>query len=134
MQTYYKNIDRSALLAIYKFEWEQLSNFKNEFDGACFDISKAHGWNYNVYISRKMDKACRLTRKPFDGYTSALQVDFTDNDGNLIELENEDVLNFFENITVISFDIFKRKFKVSQEELTEIKKEIKEFIYKSATQ
>ena len=128
MKTYYKKIDDCALSDIYEFEEEQLSKFKDEFDEVCSVISKAHGWNYRAYISRYVDKTHRMTRKPFDGYTAILQADFTDGDGELVELENEDVLNFFGYITIISFDIFKRKFEVSQERPTELRSEIRRFV------
>lgn len=128
MNTYYRNIDGCVLSTIYEFEEEQLSKFKNEFDGVCSYISKTHGWHYRSYITRWIDKTYRLTRKPFDGYTAILQVDFMDDYGELIELNNEDVLNFFGYITNISFDIFKWKFEVFQEELTELRSEMHKFV------
>lgn len=129
MYTYYETIDEHVLVDIYKYEEQQLSKFKSEFDSLCLNISKLHGWNYTACIQRWTDTTFAMWgNHPFDGYSAMLQVDFTDNIGNLVEID-ESVCSFFEYITYVAFHPFKRKYRVFQnEELESIRKEIKQFV------
>ena len=129
MYTYFNAIDERVLSVIYEYEEQQLLRFKSEFDSLCLSISKLHGWNYSVCIHRWTDTADKWVYRPIDGYTATLQIDFTDNNGNVIELD-ESVCSFFENITFIAFDSIKQKYRVFQnEELVDIRIAIKQFIY-----
>ena len=103
MYRYYSEIDNFVLAGIQKYENQQLSKFQHEFERLCLSISHLHGWNYTAGVHRWIDTADTWRGRHFDGYTATLQVDFTDPDGNLIEID-ENVCSFFENITFISFD------------------------------
>ena len=128
MYSYFKVIDEHVLADIYEYEEQQLLRFQSEFDSVCLNISKLQGWNYVVSIQRWTDIADKCTGKPLDGYTATLQIDFIDNNGNVVELD-EKICSFFENITFIAFDPIKRKYRVFQnEELANIRTEIKQFI------
>lgn len=128
MDTYYKTIDEHVLVDIHKYEEQQLAKFKSEFDSLCLNISKLHGWNYTACIQRWTDTTTKWGNHPFDGYRAMLQIDFTDNTGNLIEID-ESFCSFFEYITCITFYPFRRKYNVFQnEELESIRTEIKQFV------
>lgn len=127
MVTYFKTIDKHLLAVFYEYEDQQLLKFKREFDRLCSSISKLHGWNYTVRIERWIDNTGNWIKRPLDGYTAMLQVDLTDNNGNLIEMD-EDLSTFFETITYIVFDPIRRKYRVFQnEKLVDIRMEIKRF-------
>jgi len=126
----YYEIDESVLADIQEYENQQLQKFRSEFDGLCLSVCNSQGWNYNVFIQRWIDKNFRCTwhRKKYDGYSAMLQVDITDSNGDLIEID-EDVFSFFEYITTISFNLFTRKYSVFQnQDLREIRKEIEHFV------
>lgn len=132
MYAYFNVIDEHLLSVIYEYEEQQLLRFKSEFDSLCLSMSKLYGWNYTICINRWMDTADKWVNRPLDGYTATLQIDFTDNNGNLIELD-ESYSTFFENITFIVFDPIRRKYRVFQnEELENIRAEIKQFIRRFA--
>ena len=116
------------LAAVYEYEEQQLLRFKSEFDSLCLSISKLHGWNCVINIHRWTDIADKYVDKLFDGYTATLQIDFIDNNGNVVELD-EYICSFFENITFITFDPIKQKYRVFQnEELANIRTAMKQFI------
>lgn len=125
---YYREIDESVLADIQEYENQQLSKFQSEFDYLCVSISNLYGWNYVVSIHRWIDTMDKWHSKLFDGYTATLQVNFTDSDGNLIEVD-ENMCSFLENITFISFNPILQKYRVFQnEKLGDIRKEIKCFV------
>lgn len=116
------------LAVVYEYEEQQLLRFKSEFDSLCLSISKLHGWNCVICIHRWTDIADKCVDKPLDGYTATLQIDFIDNNGNVVELD-EKICSFFENITFIAFDPIKQKYRVFQnEELANIRTAMKQFI------
>lgn len=81
-----------------------------------------------VGVHRWIDMANKRRNKLFDGYTATLQIDFTDTDGNMIEID-ENICSFFENITFISFISIRQKYRVFQnEKLEDIRAEIRRFI------
>lgn len=124
----YREIDEHMLAGIQKYEDQQLSKFKSEFDCLCLSISKLYNWNYTVCVHRWMDTADKWRNKQFDGYTATLQIDFTDTNGNLIEID-EYICSFFENITFVSFNPFLQKYSVFQNETLEnVRAEIRRFI------
>lgn len=124
----YYEIDEHVLAGIHKYEDQQLAKFKSEFDGLCLSISRLYNWNYAVCVHRWVDTVGRYRNKQLDGYTATLQADFTDSNGNLIELD-ECICSFFENITYISFNPFLQKYRVFQNEmLVDIRKEIERFV------
>lgn len=124
----YYEIDEHVLADIHKYEDQQLSKFKSEFDGLCLSISRLYNWNYAVYVDRWIDTADKYRNKQLDGYTATLQVEFTDTNGSLIEID-ECICSFFENITFISFNPILRKYRVFQNEmLVDIRKEIEHFV------
>ena len=124
----YYEIDEHVLADIHKYEDQQLSKFKSEFDYLCLSISKLYNWNYTVCIHRWIDTADKWRNKELDGYTATLQIDFTDNNGNLIEID-EYICSFFENITFISFNPIRQRYRVFQNEKLEgIRTEIRRFI------
>lgn len=128
MYSYFTVIDEHVLAAVYEYEEQQLLRFKSEFDSLCLSISKLHGWNCVINIHRWTDIADKCVDKLFDGYTATLQIDFIDNNGNVVELD-ENVCSFFENITFIAFDPIKQKYRVFQnEQLANIRTAIKQFI------
>ena len=128
MYKYYQQINEDVLSDIKKYEDQQLSEFKTEFDHLCSSIANLYGWNYDINVCRWIDTTYNLKNKPFDGYTATLQIDFTDANGNLVEID-ENVLTFFENITYISFNLFRQKYKVFQcEKLVNIRKDIRRLI------
>ena len=128
MYHYYYEIDESVLADIQEYEDQQLSKFKNEFDCLCLSISSLYSWNYTVSVCRWIDTTDKWHSKQFDGYTATLQADFTDSNGNLIEVD-ENICSFFENITFISFNPILQKYKVFQNEmLVDIRKEIERFV------
>ena len=128
MYHYYYEIDESVLADIQEYEDQQLSRFKNEFNCLFLSISSLYSWNYTVSVCRWIDTTVKWHSKQFDGYTATLQVDFTDSNGNLIEVD-ENICSFFENITFISFNPILRKYKVFQNEmLVDIRKEIERFV------
>ena len=128
MYHYYYEIDESVLADIQEYEDQQLLRFKNEFDCLCLSISSLYSWNYTVSGCRWIDTTDKWHSKHFDGYTATLQVDFTDSNGNLIEVD-ENICSFFENITFISFNPILQKYKVFQNEmLVDIRKEIECFV------
>ena len=124
-------IDAHMLADIQEYEDEQLSKFKNEFDCLCLGICKLYNWNYTACVHRWIDAADKWQNRHLDGYTATLQIDFTDNNGNLVEID-ENICSFFENITFISFNPIRQKYRVFQnEELEDIRTEIKQFIRKT---
>ena len=124
MYRYYHEISESVLTDIQEYENQQLSKFQKEFDCLFAGTSNLYGWNYAVNIHRWINRAVKWRNKQFDGYTAMLQVDFTDSNGNLIEID-ENVCSFFENITFIAYYPTLQKYKVYQnEELRDIRKEI----------
>lgn len=128
MYRYYYEIDESVLADIQGYENQQLSKFQSEFDSLCLSISDLYGWNYTSGIHRWIDTIDKWHGKQFDGYTATLQADFTDSDGNLIEVD-ENICSFFENITFISFNPILQKYRVFQSEtLGDIRKEIERFV------
>ena len=128
MYKYFQEIDEHVLACIQEYEDQQLSKFKSEFEHLCSCISGLNSWNYSIIAHRWMDTSDKWRNKQFDGYTATLQVDFSDADGNLIELD-EYVGSFFENITFISFDPFRHTYRVFQnEKLENIRAEIIRFI------
>ncbi len=128
MYSYFKVIDEHVLAVVYEYEEQQLLRFKSEFDSLCLSISKLHGWNCVISIHRWTDIADKCVDKPLDGYTATLQIDFIDNNGNVVELD-ENICSFFENITFIAFDPIKQKYRVFQnEELANIRTAMKQFI------
>lgn len=128
MYKYYHEIDEQVLFCIQKYEDQQLSHFKSEFDCLCSGISKINRWNYSICVRRWMDTADKWRNKQYDGYTATLQIDFTDTSGNLIEID-EYVCSFFENITYISFDPFRKMYRVFQnEKIEDVQTEIRRFI------
>ena len=128
MYSYFKTIDETVLAVLYEFEEHQLLRFKSEFDSLCLSISKLNGWTFVIDIHRWTDNADKCLDKPFDGYTTTLQIDFIDSNGNVVELD-ENICSFFENITFIAFDPIKQKYRVFQnEELTSIRTAAKQFI------
>ncbi len=125
----YHEIDEHVLADIQKFEDQQLSKFKSEMDCLCLSISKLYNWNYTVCVHRWMDTVDKWLNKHFDGYTATLQIDFTDTNGNLVEID-EYKASFLENITFISFNPISRKYRVFQNEtLEDIRAEISRFIH-----
>ena len=127
MYHYYYEIRESVLADIQEYENQQLSKFQSEFDYLCVSISNLYGWNYNVSLHRWIDTTDKWHNKQFDGYTATLQVDFTDSNGKLIEVD-ENICSFFENITFISFNPILQKYRVFQNEvLGDIRKEIECF-------
>lgn len=133
MYTYYKAIDENMLLDIHKYEENQLSKFKHEFDRRCTGISKLYGWHYVACIHRWIDVENKWGSNPLDGYTATLQIDFIDNNGKIVEID-ESICSFFENITYISFNPLRRKYRVFQnEQLEDIRLEIIRFIYNLKT-
>lgn len=132
MYTTYREIDEYVLADIQKYEELQLSKFKSEFDSLCLSISKLHDWNYTACVHRWIDTADKRGDYPLDGYTATLQIDFTDNIGNMVEID-ESVCSFFENITYITFSSIHQRYRVFQnEQLETIRTEIKQFICKFA--
>lgn len=128
MYSYYYEIDESVLADIEEYEDHQLSKFQSEFDYLCLSISNLYGWNYTARVHRWIDTADKWRNKQFDGYTATLQIDFTDINGNLIEID-EYICSFFENITFISFNPIRQKYRVFQNEtLEDIRAEIGRFI------
>jgi len=126
-KNYYK-IDEHVLEGIHKYEDQQLSKFKSEFDDLCLSISRLYNWNYTVCVHRWIDTADKYRNKQFDGYTATLQIEFTDTNGSLIEID-EHICSFFENITFISFNPFLQKYRVFQNEaLGDIRKDIERFV------
>ena len=124
----YYEIDEHVLAGIHKYEDQQLLKFKSEFDGLFSSISRLYNWNYTVCIHRWIDTVGKYRNKQFDGYTATLQIEFTDTNGSLIEID-EDICSFFENITYISFNPILRKYRVFQNEmLVDIRKEIERFV------
>ena len=124
----YYEIDEHVLADIHKYEDQQLSKFKSEFDYLCLSISNLYGWNYTASVHRWIDTTSKWYSKQFDGYTATLQADFTDSNGNLIEVD-ENICSFFENITFISFNPILQKYKVFQNEvLGDIRKETEHFV------
>lgn len=124
---YYYEIDEDLLTDIQKYEEQQLSKFKSEFDSLCLSISKLYNWNYTVCVNRWMDTTAKWRNKKLAGYTAILQIDFTDTNGNLIEID-ESICSFFENITFISYNPIRRKYRVFQnEKLEDIREEIRRF-------
>ena len=129
MYKFYRKIDENTLMGIQKYEGLQLAKFKAELDSLCIGVSKSHGWNYAAHVERWIDMSCKWNRLPLDGYTATLQIDFTDSFGNMVEID-ENVCSFFENITSISFNIFRQKYRVFQnEQLESIRTEVRQFIY-----
>ena len=129
MYHHYDKINEEVITSIEKYEEQQLSKLKNEINCLCLSISKLYGWNYIVGIHRWIDTADKLKNKPLDGYTATLQIDFTDTDGNIIEID-ENVCSFFENITFISFNPIYQKYRVFQnEKFEDIRTEIKRFVH-----
>lgn len=127
MYTCIRIIDQDVLSTIYEYEEQQLYKFKNEFDDLCMNISKLLGCKYIVCIHRWTDITNYSGDKPLDGYTATLQIDFKDDNDNLIEID-ESICTFFENITFISFQYIKQKYMVFQnEELLEVRNSIKQF-------
>ena len=128
MYRFYYEIDEHLLASIQKYENQQLSKFQREFDCLCLSISNLYGWNYSISVHRWIDATDKWHSKQFDGYTATLQVDFTDSNGNLIEID-EDISSFFENLTFISFNPILQKYRVFQNEvLGNIRKEIEHFV------
>lgn len=124
MYIYYKTIEEKELIDIHKFEEEQLLKFKNEYDELCSKIAKLNGFYYSISIKRWIDVSCKWFDCSLDGYTATLQIDFTNNIGEIIE-NDENYYSFFENITYISFNPLLRRYKVFQnEQLGSIRKEI----------
>ena len=124
----YHEIGEHVLAGIQKYEDQQLSKFKSEFDYLCISISNLYGWNYTASVHRWIDTTLKWHSKQFDGYTATLQIDFTDTNGNLIEID-EYICSFFENITFISFNPIRQKYRVFQnEKLEDIRAEIKRFV------
>ena len=124
----YREIDEYVLAGIQKYEVQQLTKFKSEFDCLLLSISKLYNWNYNVCVHRWIDTADKWRNKQLDGFTATLQIDFTDTNGNLIEFD-EYICSFFENITFISFNPICQKYRVFQnEKLEDIRAEIRQFI------
>lgn len=124
----YYEIDESVLADIHKFEEQQLSKFKSEFDCLFKSISKLYNWNYTVCVYRWIDTVAKWKNKQFDGYTATLEINFTDPNDNIIEID-ESICSFFENITFISFNSIRRKYRVFQnEKLENIRAEIRRFI------
>lgn len=125
----YSEIDEQLLADIYKYEEKQLLEFKSEFDCLLLSICKWRDWEYKVCIHRWVDTTDKWPNKQYDGYTATLQLDFTDTKGNLIEID-ENICSFFENITFISFNPIRQKYRVFQnKELSDIRSSIKQFIY-----
>lgn len=123
----YTEIDEHALACIHEYEDQLLSKFKIEFDCLCSRLSKLYGWNYTICIHRWIDTTSKLRNKQFDGYTATLQIDFTDINGNLIEID-ENICSFFENVTFISFNPIRQKYKIFRnEKLEDIRKELRGF-------
>lgn len=128
MYHYYYEIDEGMLTDIQKYEEQQLSKFKRQFDCLCLSISKLYGWNYIIDVHRWIDTTDKRSNKLLDGYTATLQIDFTDTYGNMIEID-ENICSFFENITFISFISIRQKYRVFQnEKLEDIRAEIRQFI------
>jgi len=131
MYTNYQEIDKYVFADIQRYEENQLSKFKSEFDNLFLSISKLYNWNYTVCVHRWIDTADKWRNKQLDGYTATLQIDFTDTNGSLIEID-EYICSFFENITFISFNPICQKYRVFQNEvLGDIRKEIERFFQKT---
>ncbi len=127
MYHYYYELNESVLANIQKYEDQQLSKFKNEFDCLCLSMASLYSWNYTVSVCRWMDTTEKWHSNQFDGYTATLQVEFTDFKGDLIEID-ENVSVFFENITHISFIPIIHQYRVFQnKDLRLIRSDIKQF-------
>ena len=130
MYRYYCEIDEDILTDIQKYEEQQFLKFKSKFDCLCLKVSRLYGWNYAISVHRWIDTENKQKNKLLDGYTATLQVDITDANGNMIEID-ENKSTFFENITYVSFIPILRKYRVFQnEKLKDIQAEIKQFIRK----
>lgn len=129
MYTFLKRIDQCTLANIYKHEEQQLMRFRSEFDNLFESVSKLHGWIYTVNLVRWIDTTYKWGGRPLDGYTATLQVDFTDNNNELIEID-ESVCSFYENLTYIMFDHIRRKYRVCLNyEVVDLRAEVNQFIY-----
>ena len=125
---YYYDIDEHMLTDIQKYEDQQFSKFISEFEHFCLGIAKLYNWNYTACVHRWTDTVDKWRSKRLDGYTATLQIDFIDTNGNLVKID-ENICSFFENITFISFDPIRQKYRVFQNEnLENIRAEIRRFI------
>lgn len=128
MYTILDTIDEHAIDIIVKYEEQQFQNIKYEYEDICAIIAERNGWKYSICVHHWIDRVNRSAQKPMDGYTATLQIDFTDNFGKLIEID-EDICSFFENITFIQFDLIRQKYRVFQnEEMSIIRGEMNQFV------
>lgn len=121
---YYKNIEATDLHKIYEYEKKQYNLFKEKLELVYGNILKQFGIHCEIHIRRWTDNITNIPYKYYDGYTAMLQIDFFDCNNSIIELD-ENVFSFFEDITYISYNLFKRKYKIYQaNELQELWSEV----------
>ena len=123
-----KTIDKSVLTAIYEFEEYQLNRLKKEIGGLIAETLKLRQLNCIISIYRWTDSNARSSLKPYDGYSSIIQIDFRDVDGKVIEFD-ESICSYFEHITFIQFMPIRRKYRIFQNErFDNLQEDIKKFI------
>lgn len=123
----FKSINDAVMQEIYAYEEQKKLKFEHEFDALCAHISKKYGWTYTIQLYRWIDNFCRKKSKPFDGYTSTVQIVFKDAAGEPVEID-ESIAYFFENITRISYVTIMRKYRVFQnDDFVEIRAEVHRF-------
>ena len=123
----FKSINDAVMQEIYAYEEQKKLKFEQEFDALCAHISKKYGWTYTIQLYRWIDNFCRKKFKPFDGYTSTVQIVFKDAAGGPVEID-ESIAYFFENITRISYVTIMRKYRVFQnDDFVEIRAEVHRF-------
>ena len=128
MVNYYKKIDSTDLCKIYEYEMKQLNVFKEILESEYGNILRQFKIHCAVHISRWTDTTSKIPYRNYDGYTSMLQIDFLDCNGSIIELD-ENVFSFFENITYISYNLLRRKYRIYQTDaLQELWEEVKRAI------
>lgn len=128
MVNYYKKIDTTDLCKIYEYEMKQFHIFKEKLESEYGNILKQFKIHCTVHISRWTDAIGKMPFIHYDGYTSMLQIDFLNCNNSIIELD-ENVFSFFENITYISYNLLRRRYKIYQtDELQELWVEVKRAI------
>ena len=113
MINYYKKITADILDIIHKQEVQQFSETEKIFQTKYADFLERHGIHYVIYVTRWIDDYCRCCNKQYDGYTAMLQIDLLDCNNSVIEVD-ENVCNFFEEITVIRYFPLRRKYRIYQ--------------------
>ncbi len=109
MPIFYEYLDEHLMSGMYKYQYEQLDEFKARLEKVCSKKQKYCSYRINIHYCDEPN--INPTNKEYVVYYSDLKIDFTNRDETVIKLNGEPC-SFSKILISITYNPLNQKYKV----------------------